>query len=240
MTESAPVHGFVALELPRRSIEGLHAVQRAIRTMVQAAELVPRRLLCLPLVDFGPRQIEVFEAAELALTRATQAAEPLEIVCTGVEVWPNTENPRLVRVMVDDEDGRFAQLRDAVHRELARYGFPLPEGPWNPHIPLARLPEGTTDLPEFDHRGLVPVKGRRVTLIQRARGRFRPRRSIDLAKPKTATDENTSEASERARIAALLDARVAQRNERPRTARRRRRRVDNLETTDEAVMAEDE
>ena len=240
MTEPAPVHGFIALELPRRSIEGLHGVQRAIRTMAEGAELIPRRLLCLPLVDLGSRQVEIFEAAELALERATTSAQPLDIVFTGVETWPKADPPRLVRAMVDDDDGRFGALRDAVHRELERYGFPLPDGPWRPHIPLARLPEGALELPEFDHRGLVPVQGRRLTLIQRTRGRFRPRRSIDLAEEKAAADEEESEADQRARIAAQLDERVAQRNERPRAARRRRRRTENLETTDEAPTAEHE
>jgi hypothetical protein len=142
--------------------------------------------------------------------------------------------------MVDDEDGLFSALREAVHRELDHYGFSLPDGPWQPHIPLARLPEGVLELPEFDHRGLVPVQGRRLTLIQRTRGRFRPRRSIDLAEEKAAADEEESEANQRARIAAQLDERIAQRTERPRAARRRRRRTENLETTDEAQAAEHE
>ena len=114
MTEPAPVHGFIALELPRRSIEGLHGVQRAIRTMAEGAELIPWRLLCLPLVDLGSRQVEIFEAAELALERATTSAQPLDIVFTGVETWPKADPPRLVRAMVDDDDGRFGALRDAV------------------------------------------------------------------------------------------------------------------------------
>jgi len=240
VTEFAPVHGFVALELPRRSIEGLHSVQRAVRTLADKAELIPRRLLCLPLVDFGSRQVEVFEAAELALVRATATVKPLDIMFTGVEVWPSHEAPQIVRAVVDDEEGRFAELRDALHRELDRYGFAIPEGAWCPHVPLARLPADTLELPEFDHRGLVPVQGRRLTLIQRTRGRFRPRRSIDLTEERAATDEEESEANQRAQIATQLDERVAQRNERPRAARRRRRRTENLESTDDAPMAENE
>jgi len=243
MTDRAPVHGFIAIELPRRIIEGLHSLQRSIRMAAEGAELIPRRLLCMPLVDLGARDVEVFEAAELAMERAARTATPFQIGFTGVEGWPTAEAPRLVRVMVDDAVGRFAALRDALHRELARYGFALPGGPWRPHIPLARLSEGTEALPLLDHHGLVPVNGNRLTLIQRTRGRFRPRRSIDLGdQPLTPDPEESEETEEtlRARIAAQLDERLAKRNQRPRPARRRRRRPETLEITDEAIDAETE
>ena len=240
MTERAPVHGFIAIELPRRIIEGLHSLQRSTRAAAESVELIPRRLLCMPLVDLGAHDVEIFEAAELAMERAARTATPFEVGFTGVEGWPTPEAPRLVRVMVEDAGGRFAALRDALHRELSRYGFALPDGPWRPHIPLARLSEGTEPLPFLDHHGLVPVSGRRLTLIQRTRGRFRPRRSIDLGDQPLAADPEESEQTQRTRIATQLDERLAQRNHRPRPARRRRRRPETPELNDEAFDAETE
>ncbi len=226
-------HTFLALELDGPLREALSGAQQAlVRAGRQAGcvvEPVPRRYLQLVLDDLGPCPIEALEAIELAVDRGRGRHGPLSVDLRGLGQAALPDGRTMAWAAVSDDAGELCALRTDVHDELARYGFPLVPGAWAPHVPLllsdVALP---ADALGDEPYGALPV--RRLTLFRRTfddpRGpRFRRvwRRGLGLVPPAAALQD---EATARAQIGALLDARLAERTaELPRSPRKPRRRA---------------
>lgn len=232
-------HAFIGIEPPRPLFAAIDGLQRAVAAAARQAggraDAIPRRLLVLPLEDLGAVRPEALEAVELAIDRALAGVAPFSVQAAGLDAAP-ARDPRVARLLIDDDRGRLAALRDALHRHLARYGFPLEGGDWRPHLPIARL-DGVAALPPIDappRAGALRVQ--RLVVFRRdledPRGaRFRPVSIRPLGQP--ADDTASTEAALdawRAEIAAELDARLDRRQQtdedptrahRPRRPRRR-------------------
>lgn len=234
MTEG---HAFIGIELPRNTLAALEGVQRqvgaAAREAGGRAHAIPRRMLVLPLDDLGAVRPEALEAVELAVERVCADHPAFTVGLGAIDAAP-AETPRIARLRVDDPDGRLAALRADLHRRLADYGFPVGDGDFCPHVPLARLSD-VEALPTVEPPGrLGPVRIQRLIVFRRdpaeARGaRFRvvAHRPLGQASSAPAAPEPEAHRSE---IAAELDARLARRAEslgedptRANRARRRRR-----------------
>lgn len=233
-------HAFIGIEPPRHAFAAIDGLQRAVAAAARQAggraDTIPRRHLVLPLEDLGPVRAEALEAVELAIDRAIAGLAPFSVQLTGLDAAP-AQGPRVARLLIDDDRGRLAALRDVLHRHLARYGFPLEAGDWRPHLPIARL-DGVAALPPIDapaRAGALRVA--RLVVFRRdledPRGaRFRPVsiRPLDQPHDDTLTTEAGLDAW-RAEIAAELDARLDRRRQqidedptrahRPRRPRRR-------------------
>lgn len=215
MTEG---HTFIGIELPRAVLAALDGVGRQIgsaaRQVGGRAEPIPRRLLVLPLDDLGAVRPEALEAVELTVERVCGAHAPFSVHLGVVEGAPEA-NPTVARLRVDDDDGRLAALRADLHRRLARYGFPVAEGPWRPNVPLARLHD-VDALPTVTPPGrLGTVRVQRLLVFRRdpldprgARFRVATHRPLGQASRAPAPPEADAH---RAEIAAELDARLARR-----------------------------
>lgn len=224
-------HAFIGIELPRAVTGALEGLQQAIEQRVKAAggeaRRVPLRVLTLPLDDLGVVDGPALEAAELALERVAGRHAPFSVKLGGVHGAPDAA-PRVARIGVDDDRGRLAALRAELHARLARYGFPVPEGEWRPHVPLCRV-EGVDALPAIDDRGGGGViRVARLVLFRREPGardpRFRGVATAPLAPAGRAPDAAEDEAAALADITAELDARLDARMQQIKTTRVRRRR----------------
>lgn len=76
---------------------------------------------------------------EQALARAGASVGPFTIRVGGLGCFPNTRQPRVVWVGLEEVTGRLRQLRDAVEREVAPLGFPTEKRPFQPHLTLGRV-----------------------------------------------------------------------------------------------------
>lgn len=232
-------HAFIGIELPRNTLAAIDGVQRtliaAARHAGGRAELIPRRLLVLPLEDLGPLRPETLEAVELAVDRTCRKSAPFTVQLGRIDAAP-AHTPTIARILIEDDRDRLATLRADLHAALTRYGFALEPGIWRPHLPIARL-EGIDALPPIDAPRLGPVRVDRLVVFRRdptdARGaRFRPALLRPLGQPDThpaptAADIETHRAEIATQLAARLDQRRQQLDEDPglHRARRPRRRA---------------
>lgn len=213
-------HTFIAIELPRAVLAAVEGVGRQVAAAAKQAggraEPISRRLLVLPLDDLGAVPPEALEAVELAVERACAAHAPFSVHLGAVEAAPEA-TPSVARLRVEDDDGHLAALRADLHRRLARYGFPVGEGAWRPHVPLARVHD-LDALPTVTPPGrLGLVRVQRLIVFRRdplaARGaRFRVASHRMLGQASRASEPPEAEAH-RAEIAAELDARLSRRAE---------------------------
>lgn len=224
-------HSFLSVELDGTLREALSGAQQTLQAGARQAGLrfepLPRRYLQLVLDDLGPCLIETLEAVEVAVDRIGARHRPCSVQVAGLEQSALADGRALVWAAVTDDRDRLSALRADLHGQLERYGFPVVEGRWGPHVPLgvadAALPASL--LPDHTF-GRLPV--RRLTLFRRdltdARGpRFRRawRRALQA---ESSTDATADQSALRAEIAAQLDARLAERSAAlPRTPRRRKR-----------------
>lgn len=212
---------YVAIGLPRSIVGALEGVQRSVVAAVKrdgpSVEPLPRRALGLPLFDLGVVDIVAFEAIELALSRAVAAHAPFSVQLSDIDALAEGE-VTVLRLMVDDAQGKLAALRRTLGEHLGRYGFPIGERPWRPHVPLARA-GGLTEAPDIGRRPLGAVRVRQVGVWhcrEDARGRWRfvsalqaPLGRAEVADEATAPDPEQA----RAAIAEALDARLTRRAE---------------------------
>lgn len=223
-------HTFVGVEIPRTVVESLGGLQRAIERTIKAeggvVHTVPKRVLALPLDDLGVVHAPALEAAEMAMRRAAATMPPFSVPLKGLRAAA-IDGGLSVAIGVDDPGERLVALRAALHRGLVRYGFPVADGEWTPHVPLARA-QGVARLPDIDERGGAgTVRVRRLALFRRRAGdrpgRFRVVAACDLQRAAEA-EAGPDDDGLRAEIAAALDARLARRMSELKTTRARRKR----------------
>ncbi len=216
------IWAFVGVELARSHRE---ALARVIKDAERAGARCPAaRDLALAIEDLGEVRQEALEAVRLAVSRVTADRTLFGVKLRGVDVWP-AEAPRVVRVLVDDPEGRLAELRAAVHEALRGYGFEAPEGDWRPHIAVGLLGEGA------DVRGLVDpglalgaLKIRRLAVFRWGERGFQSEFQAPLLLPGAAAPAAPEEDRLRAEITAELDERLSQRVELSAPMSRPRRR----------------
>ncbi len=227
---------YLAIELGRESLESIGRWQKQLERGTKA-ECLPRHHLQLLLDDLGECPVEALEAAQLAAARIASRYSPFSVYLDAVSAYPSLDSPRLVHAVATDGKGRLRRIREALHEALVDFGFPVPPGAWQPHVPLARLPKGGS-LPAdmLDARfGEVRVGG--LSVFQKDPcGRFRRHAQAPLPRL-VEPDLEEDDAQQRAEIRQLLDGRLARRG--PQIRHRPRRKPIEGVTIDEEA-GEDE
>lgn len=83
---------------------------------------------------------EVIPAVTEAIERALRGVEPFRWKAARLGAFPSTGKATVVWAGVEDPGG-FAQLANALERELVELGFPREPRRFHPHVTLARLRE---------------------------------------------------------------------------------------------------
>ena len=91
---------------------------------------------------------------ERALARAAASVAPFAISVGGVGCFPNTRQPRVVWVGLEETTGALLRLRNAVESEVAPLGFPTEKRAFAPHLTLGRVQR---DAPVADVRRIGQV-----------------------------------------------------------------------------------
>lgn len=135
------IRTFIAIELT----EELKTALR--RTQEDLAEEVPSRSvrwvqpngIHLTLKFLGDTPEEKVEAVQKALAEVAAQAQPFVFSLSGLGCFPNTRQPRVVWVGLQEPTGTLVRLQQAVEGHVAPLGFPTEKRPFSPHLTLGRV-----------------------------------------------------------------------------------------------------
>jgi len=139
------IRAFVAIELPdevRRGLAGLRKeLQRDEHRFVKWVdpEAIHLTLKFLGDVPSG-RVTEIARAIEVA----AKAVTPFELEVSGLGVFPNLKQVRVLWVGIGGDVDRLKELQRGIDAELATLGFARGDRPFVPHLTLARVRQGAS------------------------------------------------------------------------------------------------
>lgn len=220
---------FVAVTLSGPVLEGIGRLQRDLKSAAPRGakvEPIPRRYLHITLDDLGPCPPDSDEAVALAVERLMPKHSPFKVGFGGMDAFPEGEQPRVVYARLNDEKGRLAALREALHSQLVRYGFGVDPRPFHPHVAVARV-DGLGPMPALDTRALPDLRVAQLALYKQTpveeRGpRYRPAWTRTLVRFPAAAPSAPDDTQIMSEITRQLDERLAHHaHARPRLRRRR-------------------
>jgi RNA 2',3'-cyclic 3'-phosphodiesterase len=156
------VRVFIAVLLPIDLKAKLTALQGEFRRIPLAASWVQEAGFHLTLKFLGEVKASHIGSLAACMSATVQGYEPFSLTFSGVGVFPQESDPRILWVGLEDETGRLRQLRQTLEAELVQIGYVPDDRPFAPHLTLARLKR-------VSHRGelLAALKThRRVALGQ--------------------------------------------------------------------------
>ncbi len=231
MNADTTTRGFIAVELTKGMSTTLATAQHSLRTRATAEDVkvqfVPKAVLYLPIEDLGRPEDPSYEAAIMAVKRATLGVSPFVIELRELKTWQGEDACQQVLATVDDSDGGLARIRSALLKQLNLYGFATTAGTWTPHVPLARIP--ASDL-QFETEEIASQESMRVesiAVIHRkptpsGNMRFKVRSRILLTEDGSRDGEALDDAARTKEIAAELSERLSRRKS-PSSGRKRKR-----------------
>jgi len=132
---------FIAIELDDELKDKLGRLQDRLRAQLSphSVRWVHPRGIHLTLKFLGDTPLEKVEEVQAALAQAAVEAGPFAFTVAGLGCFPNTRQPRVVWVGVQELTGSLVRLRDAVEDRVAPLGFPTEGRHFSPHLTLGRV-----------------------------------------------------------------------------------------------------
>lgn len=232
---------YLAIRVTPRIGEQLGQAQRGIYETAASedrkVQSLPKDALTIPIIDLGEIKRPALEATLLGLTRALGTWTPFPVTLGTIEAWPDSTQPQLIQVTIQEGEERLRQLRQELAEQLEQYGFEVRQGTWQARVPISRIrgdgPELT--VPTIEWTEGIEVESISV-LVRREDRRGRMRFFVDGEVPfsSNSVDGNQviDEESIRGEIRAQLEERLQQRGSQVRPARRRLRVKDIEDTID--------
>jgi len=132
---------FIAIELEQELKDQLFRVQDQLRAqgVARGVRWVQPEGIHLTLKFLGDTPLERIEEVKAALARAAAKVDPFSFSISGLGCFPNTRQPRVVWVGLQEPTGAMVRLRDAVEAQVAPLGFPTENRAFSPHLTLGRV-----------------------------------------------------------------------------------------------------
>jgi 2'-5' RNA ligase len=132
---------FIAIELDGTLKAALHCAQERLGGQVPARSVrwVQPDGIHLTLKFLGDTPADKVEAVKAALARAAAKVEPFHFSLVGLGAFPNTRQPRVVWVGLQEPSGALSRLQREVEVQVAPLGFPTERRAFSPHLTLGRV-----------------------------------------------------------------------------------------------------
>ena len=132
---------FIAIELSGTLKDALRRIQGELSAEMPARSVrwVQPDAIHLTLKFLGDTPVEKVDAVKAALARAAAEVEPFSVTAAGVGCFPNTRQPRVVWVGLQEPSGALSRLQRAVEAQVAPLGFPTERRAFSPHLTLGRV-----------------------------------------------------------------------------------------------------
>jgi len=132
---------FIALELSQELKAELGRLQERLREQMppRSVRWVQLDGIHLTLKFLGDTPLARVEEVKSALARVAAGSEPFSFSVGGLGCFPNTRQPRVVWVGVQEPTGALTHLQRTVEAHIAPLGFPTEQRPFSPHLTLGRV-----------------------------------------------------------------------------------------------------
>ena len=132
---------FIAIELDEELQSNLKQVQDLLRGQLSphSVRWVRPDGIHLTLKFLGDTPTSRLDEIRIAVARAAAEVEPFAFTVAGVGCFPNSRQPRVVWVGLQEPTGALARLREAVEAHVAPLGFPTERRSFSPHLTLGRV-----------------------------------------------------------------------------------------------------
>jgi 2'-5' RNA ligase len=132
---------FIAIELDEQCKSGLSHLQNRLRDQMppRGVRWVQPEGIHLTLKFLGDTPVEKVDEVKLALAWVAAQAGPFTFTVAGLGCFPNSRQPRVVWVGLQEPTGALARLQKAVEDHVAPLGFPTEQRSFSPHLTLGRV-----------------------------------------------------------------------------------------------------
>jgi 2'-5' RNA ligase len=137
----ATLRTFIAIELDQAVKSELLHLQARLRDQLspRSVRWVQPEGIHLTLKFLGDTPLDRVEAVQAALALAAAEVEPFAFTVGGLGCFPNSRQPRVVWVGLQEPTGALLRLHKAVEAHVAPLGFPTEKRPFSPHLTLGRV-----------------------------------------------------------------------------------------------------
>jgi 2'-5' RNA ligase len=132
---------FIAIELPADVLSSLAGIQTVLKKQVppQTVRWVNVDGIHLTLKFLGDTPAAKRTSLEEALGQAVEGHFTFSLATGTLGCFPNTRQPRVVWVSIQNDVDALKALRDAVEEHVAPLGYPTENRPFSPHLTLGRV-----------------------------------------------------------------------------------------------------
>jgi len=140
--DTEQIRSFIAIELPQNVKNGLaKLISELARAEHPFVKWVNPESVHLTLKFLGNIPFKQVAEISKAIEEAAQGILPFHLEVSGLGVFPNLKQPRVLWVGIKGEIDNLLKLQQNVDSALAPLGFAEEKRPFTPHLTLARLRE---------------------------------------------------------------------------------------------------
>lgn len=132
------IRSFLAIELPPAITKGLERVQNDLKQSHADVKWVEPSRIHLTLKFLGNVDEGACDEIMNAVAKAASEVESFALAVRGLGAFPNTRNPRVIWLGVEDGSGALRPLQGAIDERLGEIGYPREEREFRAHLTLGR------------------------------------------------------------------------------------------------------
>ena len=136
------IRSFLAIELPPAITKGLERVQNDLKQSHADVKWVEPSRIHLTLKFFGNIDEGACDEIVDAVGKAASEVKSFTLAVKGLGAFPNTRNPRVLWLGVEDSGGALRPLQRAIEERLGEIGYPREERGFKAHLTLGRARSG--------------------------------------------------------------------------------------------------
>jgi RNA 2',3'-cyclic 3'-phosphodiesterase len=133
------VRTFVAIPLSDQCREMLRRVQQNLRASEADMRWVAISSIHLTLKFLGEIDPAVVPSLFEAFCEISKSGHALRLRIHGLGSFPNQTNPRVVWCAISGDTDELSKLQKEVENVCAKFGFPVEQRPFSPHLTLGRV-----------------------------------------------------------------------------------------------------
>jgi 2'-5' RNA ligase len=152
---------FISVTLPKKIVSISNMLKTTINSKKDNVNWVNPGNIHLTLKFLGYTPFEAIEKINEELKDLVLNHSAMELMINGTSCFPKIERPRVLWLCVDGDISQLQVFVSDLNKKMEKFGFPLDEKKYIPHITLARIkypPKDTPDITNFINTSYEPLK----------------------------------------------------------------------------------